>query len=279
MHIKFQYFQSSAYTYVWCTRSSRHEGTCTPFIDLTPASKPNLTICLTMTRAKPSIRQQVILHTLLTREFLHIRRLARDQRQWHDARDVHLGAVHVHVEVELLADILDVLKTLLVVGAGTTNPNLDVVLDEERRNFPQSANDTLEGRRDVGEVGNTTTDEEDLALGVLGSTEHKVEDGTGVVESLSLGGSTRVLTIVGEFTGETGRGDGVGVDDGSTTTGDKSPHTARGVENGELERSARLCVHLSDVGLLLAHLAAERSGEVQRRADIDSLLAILRRRS
>jgi hypothetical protein len=180
----------------------------------------------------------------------------------------------MHVEVKLLADALDVLETLLVVGTSTTNPDLHLVLDEEGCNFSQSADDTLECRGDVGEVGNTTTDEEHLALGVLRSAEHKVEYGAGVVESLSLRGGTRVFTIVGKLTGETGRGNGIGVDDGSTTTSDKSPHPTGGVEDSELERSTSLCVHLSDVSLLFAHLATKRSWEVQRRANVDALLAI-----
>ena len=82
---------------------------------------------------------------------------------------MHLGAIDVHVESELLADVLDVLETLLVVGTSTTDPDLDLVLVEKSSDFPQGADDTLEGRGDVGEVGNTTTDEQDLALGVLGA--------------------------------------------------------------------------------------------------------------
>jgi hypothetical protein len=50
----------------------------------------------------------------------------------------------VHVEAELLADTLDVLETLLVVRTGTTDPDLDVVLDEKGGDFPQGADDTLE---------------------------------------------------------------------------------------------------------------------------------------
>jgi hypothetical protein len=110
---------------------------------------------------------------------------------------------------------------------------------------------------------------------VLGSTEHEVEDGTGVVEGLSLGGSTRVLTVVGELTSEASRGDSVGVDDGSTTTSDECPDTADGVEDSQLEGSTSLSVHLGNVRLLLAHLTTERSGELHRWADIDSLLSIL----
>lgn len=188
---------------------------------------------------------------------------------------MHLGAVDVHVEAELLADTLDVLETLLVVGAGTTDPDLDVVLDEERCDFPQSADDTLESRGDVGKVGNTSTDEENLALWVLRSTEHEVEDSTGVVEGLCLGGSTRVLTVVGELTGETSRGDGVGVNDGRTTTSDQGPDAAGSVEDGQLEGSTSLSVHLSNVRFLLAHLTTEGSGELHRWADIDGLLSIL----
>ena len=113
-----------------------------------------------------------------------------EQSQWHDTADVHLGAVDVHVESELLTHGLDVLETLLVVGAGTTDPDLDLVLVQDRGDFSQSANDTLEGGGDVGEVGNTTTNEEHLALGVLGGTEHEVENGSGVVVGLGLGWST-----------------------------------------------------------------------------------------
>lgn len=218
-----------------------------------------------------------MIYIRLTRELLDVGRLARDEGERHDARDVHLGAEHVHVEAELLADALDVLETLLVVGAGTTDPDLDVVLDERGRDFPQGADDTLEGGGDVGEVGDTTTDEEDLAVGVLGGAEHEVEDSAGVVEGLGLGRSTRIFAVVGKLTGEASRGDGVGVDDGSTATGDEGPDAAGRVEDGELERGTGLCVHLGNVGLLLAHLAAEGSRELHGRADIDGRLALLGR--
>jgi hypothetical protein len=211
----------------------------------------------------------------LTREFLDVGRLTGDERQWHDTRDVHLRTEDVHVEAELLADVLHVLETLLVVGAGTADPDLDLVLDELGGDLSQRANDTLEGRCDVGEVGNTTTDEQDLAFLVLGSTEHEVEDSAGIVEGLSLGGGTRVLTVVGELAGETGRGNGVGVDDGSTTTSNKGPDATRRVEDGKLERCTGLGVHLSNIGLLFAHLTAEGSRELHRWADIDGGLRIL----
>ena len=40
--------------------------------------------------------------------------------------------------------------------------------------FLQSTDDTLEGSSDVCEVGNTTTDDENLSLGIGGTTSYKI---------------------------------------------------------------------------------------------------------
>lgn len=195
--------------------------------------------------------------------------LARDQCQRHDTTDVHLGAKDLGVKTELLCRSLEVFKTLLVVGTGTTDPNLSVVLNESLAVLPKSLDDTLESASDVGEVGNTTADEEDLALLRHRSTEHKVENSAGVVVGLRLGGSTRVLTVVGKLISKTSRGDGIGVDHGGTTTGNKSPDTAIGVQDSKLERGTSLGIKLSNVSLLLGELTAEGSGELNGRAGID----------
>lgn len=75
--------------------------------------------------------------------------LARDKSERDNAGNVHLGAEDVHVEAELDADGLDVLETLLVVGTGAANPDLDLVLDEKRSDLAESANDTLESGGDL----------------------------------------------------------------------------------------------------------------------------------
>ena len=89
------------------------------------------------------------------------------------------------------------------------------------------------------------------------------------MEGLGLGRGARVLAVVGELRGVAGRGNGVGVDDRSTTTGNKSPDAALGVEDGQLERSTGLGIHLGNVGLLLGQLAAERSWELHWWPGID----------
>lgn len=106
------------------------------------------------------------------------------------------------------------------------------------------------GMRNEGaycKVGNTATDEEDTALGVNRSTQHEVKNGTSIEIGLSLSGSTRVLSVVGQFTGETRRSDGVRVHNRSTTTSDEGPHSANGVKDSKLKRSTGLSIERCDI--------------------------------
>lgn len=75
--------------------------------------------------------------------------LAGHERKRHDAGHVHLRAEDVHVEVQLLANGLNVLKTLLVVGAGAAHPDRDLVLDQQRGDLAERTDDTLEGGGDL----------------------------------------------------------------------------------------------------------------------------------
>lgn len=89
----------------------------------------------------------------LCAEFLDaVVHLARHKCERDDSRNVHFGAEHVHVEIELLANRLDVLETFLVVWTSTADPDLDLVLVEEWSDFPESADDTLESRCDLKEI-------------------------------------------------------------------------------------------------------------------------------
>lgn len=62
---------------------------------------------------------------------------------------MHLRTKDVHVEAELLADGLDVLETLLVVRTSATDPDLDLVLVEQRSDFAKCADDALESGCDL----------------------------------------------------------------------------------------------------------------------------------
>lgn len=67
------------------------------------------------------------------------------ESQGHDTADMHLGAVHVHIELQLIADRFDVLETFLVVRPRAADPDLDVVLDKDGGDFADGADDALEG--------------------------------------------------------------------------------------------------------------------------------------
>jgi len=66
-------------------------------------------------------------------------------------------------------------ETLLVVRASTTNEDFDLVRDQLVLEFLESADDSLEGRSNVGKVGDTSTDDEDLAFRVRRATGDKVD--------------------------------------------------------------------------------------------------------
>ena len=88
----------------------------------------------------------VHLYTLVTTELLHrlLILLAWHQCKRHDPRNVHIRAIDVHVELELLTHRLDVLQTFLVVGSSAANPYLNLVFDKGGGNFAEGTDDSLE---------------------------------------------------------------------------------------------------------------------------------------
>jgi len=75
--------------------------------------------------------------------------LAWDKSKRHNSGDVHLRTEDVHVELKLVTGSLDVFETFLVVGASTTDPDLDLVLLEKSSDLTKSTDDTLEGGGDL----------------------------------------------------------------------------------------------------------------------------------
>jgi hypothetical protein len=112
---------------------------------------------------------------------------------------------------------------------------------------PLVSSSELGYRHAYREVGNTTTDEQNTAFGMLGHAQHQVEDGTGIQVRLALAGRTGVFTVVCKFAGETRRCDGVGVHDRGTTSSNQSPDAASGVEDSQLERCTSLSIQRGDV--------------------------------
>lgn len=78
-------------------------------------------------------------------------------------------------DAESLTEEAHGLESLLVVGSSATNKDANLVLLELVLVLLERLDDALEGRSDVGEVGDTSTDDEELALRVGGATGHEVD--------------------------------------------------------------------------------------------------------
>jgi hypothetical protein len=66
--------------------------------------------------------------------------------------------------------------------------------------------------------------------------------------------------VVGEFVCKSVSSDGVGVDDGGTSSSSHGPDAAFRVQDGEIERGTSGSIELLDVSFLLGKITAKRSG-------------------
>mmetsp|Transcript_13165 Transcript_13165/g.52746 ORF Transcript_13165/g.52746 Transcript_13165/m.52746 type:complete len:1108 (+) Transcript_13165:373-3696(+) len=180
---------------------------------------------------------------------------------------VLLGPEDLHREARLVAEREHHLEALLVVGARAAHEDRHVAGEELVLEGLDRLDEALEGGGDVGEVGDAAADDEDLAVVAFGAA-HEPEDGARVVVRLLVVRRARVLAVVRQLVREAEVTDRVGVHDGRAAAGDHRPDAARDVEDGQLERRARLGVHRLDVGLLGELGAAERGGEVDLRAPL-----------
>lgn len=175
---------------------------------------------------------------------------------------MRLRTVHSDGDVGFDTDISHLSKTFLVVGTSSSNPDGHLVSDQLFGVGSDGSDDASEGSSDVCEVGDTATDDERLSILEGLTSSHELQDGLGVLVGFALRRGTRVLTVVGEFVTEAHVGDGIGVDDGSTATGDHGPDLACGVQDGELEGSACSGVEVLDVSFLGHFGTTERAWEV-----------------
>ena len=83
-----------------------------------------------------------------------------------DVSNVGVGTEDTDRDTKGLSEKAHGLETLLVVGSSTTDKDLDLVGDQLVPELLEGADDTLEGGSNIGEVSNTSTDDEELSLGV-----------------------------------------------------------------------------------------------------------------
>ena len=101
------------------------------------------------------------------------------------------------------------------VGTTATDVNFDLMVDVRCFELLKGWDDALEGSGNVGEVGNTITDDQDLSLGVWLSTSNEVKGGFGVSVCFTLSWCTRLFSVVGKLVSKAVGGGDIRVNNGS----------------------------------------------------------------
>eukprot|EP00042_Codosiga_hollandica_P036398 m.278177 g.278177 ORF g.278177 m.278177 type:complete len:466 (+) comp54882_c0_seq10:1212-2609(+) len=158
------------------------------------------------------------------------------ETQGHRANRCHVcfRSEDVHGQIKLRSEILDVTESFLVVGSSAANKDLDAVLLQLVGILAESTTNALESVRNVGEIGNPSSNNQDFAL-LVDFTGHEAHDGLGVLVGLRFAWSTGVLTVVGQLAGTTQIADGIAVDDRGTTACHHGPDPAFRVQDRQLE--------------------------------------------
>jgi hypothetical protein len=77
---------------------------------------------------------------------------------------VSVWSEDLDLDTECLSEKTHSFKSFLVVGTTSSNEDADFVGLKSTLVLLESANDTFKGGSDVGEVGNTSSDDEDLSI-------------------------------------------------------------------------------------------------------------------
>ena len=198
------------------------------------------------------------------------------QSKRHDLGDMGVGTKDTDGNAKALTKEAHSLETFLVIGSAATDENLDIVADELVLVFFEGANDTLESSRNICKIGNTTTNDENLAIRTRSSPSDQIDllmrcqqivcidiaeeftNGLCIFVSLTLSGSTRILPIVGELISITVSGNSVRVDNTGTTTGNHGPDSTLSIENSQFQGSTGRTVKFLNISLFLGQVTTKR---------------------
>lgn len=92
-----------------------------------------------------------------------------------DLGNVRVGPVDLDGHPEGLSEETHGFETFLVVWSTAADVDLDAVGNETCLEFLEGTDDTLESSSDVGEVSNTSTNDEEFALGVGSASSDQVD--------------------------------------------------------------------------------------------------------
>lgn len=89
--------------------------------------------------------------------------------------DMGIGSKDLYLNSKRLTKESHGLQTLLIIGSATSDEDLDFMCLYFLLVLLEGANDALESRRNIREIGNTTADDENLAIRARSATCDQVD--------------------------------------------------------------------------------------------------------
>mmetsp|Transcript_110320 Transcript_110320/g.351639 ORF Transcript_110320/g.351639 Transcript_110320/m.351639 type:complete len:774 (-) Transcript_110320:597-2918(-) len=182
----------------------------------------------------------------------------RDERIAHDRREMRLGAEDLGGHADVLASALHQCEAFGVVRPSPAHPHTRAAGLQRGPELLQSPHQALERAGDIREVGNTTTNQQDLAVR-FGRARHDSQDDLRVLIDEVFRRVARILSIIGKLLGEAILADRVGVDDAGATSGNECPDASLAIQKGELQGSPGAAVQLVN-GSLFGQLQTSKWG-------------------
>lgn len=111
---------------------------------------------------------------------------------------------------------------------------------------PNRIDETAKCGGHVRKVGNATSHNKDLALGMFG-LGHETDNRLGIFIRVFGTRCSRVLAIVGQLAAVAEIRNGVGVNDAGPTSGYHGPDATGRIQDGEFQRRSRLGIQFSNI--------------------------------
>mmetsp|Transcript_6072 Transcript_6072/g.14522 ORF Transcript_6072/g.14522 Transcript_6072/m.14522 type:complete len:454 (+) Transcript_6072:1966-3327(+) len=188
--------------------------------------------------------------------------LRETQGHWNDSANMRLRPVDADWQPQLLASALNQTQSFLIVGTSTTHPDLDIVRKNLLLKRLQCLYQPSEGRCNIGEICDTTSNNQYLAVWVL-VLAHQPQDCLRILETLFCGWRPGILPIVCELLAESIISNRVRVNDRSATSRHHGPHAAFVIKDGEFQAGSCLAVHVSNFALFRVLSPAKGRREIQ----------------
>mmetsp|Transcript_38792 Transcript_38792/g.57693 ORF Transcript_38792/g.57693 Transcript_38792/m.57693 type:complete len:276 (-) Transcript_38792:522-1349(-) len=138
------------------------------------------------------------------------------------------------------------LKTFLIVGSSTSNPNFNLVCFQIILKGCNSLNKTRECCSNISKVSNTTSNNKNFAFRVQVSS-HETNQGFCIFVGMFCGRCSTIFSIISQLAAKSQVRNGICIDHTCSTTGNHGPNASLMIQNRKFEGRTRLAVQFSNI--------------------------------